>query len=287
MTEKLREAENEVMVEGVLMENRLEFKPLKTVNAIGGELLIQVSESNIVPVNFFASTTKKDGGKNKIYDSLETIKDQFKSVAQYGPELADLVRINRANLQANEFYNAAGNLISLFRVRSNFANRVTGEYSPGVSFQVEAYLQGITEELVNDEVTGRLMIKGVVPMYGGRISLLTFFVEDPSGIEYIQNSYSIGDTVKLAGTINNDVEKIEKTEEMEFGDDIVKSFERTKRELIVTKGSRPYEENGFDAELIKKAMVEREVELKNLKEKAMKPSAPAAASGFEKSKPNF
>lgn len=279
MTEQLREAQNVVMVEGIVNENRLDFRNISSGKAIGGDLLVQVDESNIVAVNFFASEKKRDGGKNKIYESLLTVKDDFKSVAKHGVEDADRVRINSGRLEANEFYAASGNLISTFRVRSNFINRVTGDFIPGVSFQVETYLQGITEELVENEVTGRLVVKGIVPMYGGRISLLTFFVEDENGIKYIQDNYSVGDTVKLAGFINNDVQKVEKTEEMEFGGDLVNTYQKVKRELIVTRGSKPYEENGFDSDLIKQALADREAELKNLKEKAMQTSTTGAQGG--------
>ena len=280
MTDQLREAANVVMVEGILTENRLDFRNIASGKAIGGDLLLQVSQSNIVPINFFAAEKKKSGGKNKIYESLLTVKDDFKSAAKHGNADADKIRLTNARLESNEFYSAAGNLISTFRVRSNFVNRVTGDFEPGISFQVEAYIQGITEEIVNDEVTGRLVIKGIVPMYGGRISLLTFFVEEANGIKYIQDNYSVGDTVKLAGVINNHVEKVEKTEEMEFGDDIVNTYQKVKRELIVTRGSKPYEENTFDTDLIKKAMVDREAELKNAKEKSLQTAtSPANKDG--------
>lgn len=279
MTDQLREAANVVMVEGILTENRLDFRNIASGKAIGGDLLLQVSQSNIVPINFFAAEKKKSGGKNKIYESLLTVKDDFKSAAKHGNSDADKIRITNARLESNEFYSAAGNLISTFRVRSNFVNRVTGDFEPGISFQVEAYVQGIAEEIVNDEVTGRLIIKGIVPMYGGRVSLLTFFVEEANGIKYIQDNYSVGDTVKLAGVINNHVEKVEKTEEMEFGDDIVNTYQKVKRELIVTRGSKPYEENAFDTDLIKKAMVDREAELKNAKEKALQTTTAPANKG--------
>ncbi len=269
MSQTLKEAVNNVTIEGILNENKLELKKLQDGREfIAGDLIVAVSQTNTIPVNFFSFKMKKDGGPNKIYNSLQTIMNTYKSVAQHGVEGADKVRITGGRLEANDFYNAAGQLISTFRIRSNFVNRVTADFSPDSAFQIETFIQGMTEEAVQEELTGRLMIKGVVPMYGGRISLLTFYVEDEKGIKYIEDNYNTGDTVKLAGFIRNSVEKIEKTEEMEFGEDIVNTFQKTRKEIIVNKGSRPYEEGGFDPALIKQAMAERETELKAAKEKA-------------------
>ncbi len=280
MSNQLREAQNSVLIEGVVIENGLDYRTIERGRAIGGNLIVRVAADNDVPVNFFSAETKVDGGKSKVFDSLVTIMEQYKSAAKHSMEEAERVKITGGRLESNEFYSGSGQLISTFRIRSNFVNRVTAKLSPGVSFQVEIFVQGITDEVVDDEPTGRVMIKGIVPMYGGRVSVLNFFVEDANGIRYIQDNYSVGDTVKIAGTIRNEVQEVTKAEEMEFGDDIVTTYERTKRELIVTRGSKPYEENTFDPELIKQAMVERETQLNNLKEKATKPAAPKADTGF-------
>jgi hypothetical protein len=262
MTE-LREATNSVVIEGILSENKLDYK--KTLDGkdyISGDLLIEVSETNIVPVNFFTFAVKKDGNPNKIYGSLENVIENFRSIAKHGRENADKVKITGARIEGNEFYNAAGQLISTFRIRSNFVNKVTGEYKPGATFQVEAFVQGIVDEIKNDAPTDRLQLTGVVPMYGGRISVLTFFAKDPKGMEYMKKNYSVGDTVKLVGRVDNESILIEKTEEMEFGDDVVNTYTRIKRELMITQGTKPYETNGFDQATVKKAMIQREVDLK-------------------------
>lgn len=276
MAQELREASNNVTIEGILRENKLDYK--KTTEGkdyISGDLLIEVSPTNIVPVNFFSFRLKKDGNPNRIYAALENVIKTYNSVAKHGKDSADKVRITGGRLEGNEFYNAAGQLISTFRVRSNFVNRVTGDFDPGTSFQVETYLQGIVDEVKDDVPTDRLMITGVVPMYGGRISILNFFVEKPEGITYIKENYQVGDTVKLAGALNNETVEINRAEEMEFGGDIVNTFTRIKRELIIEKGGKPYEDDEkFDKALIKQAMTQREVDLNNQKEQAMAKASP-------------
>lgn len=270
-TQELREAQNEVTVEGILIENKLETKVSREgKNYISGDLLVEVAPDNIVPVNFFSFQMKKDGQPNRIYASLENVANTYQSAAKHGRENADKIRITGGRIEANEFYNAAGQLISTFRIRSNFVNKVSGEFAPKAVFQVETYVQSIVEEVKDDVPTDRLIIKGVVPMYGGRISVLDFYVKDPNGVKYVQSNYSAGDTVKLAGVLDNEVVKVSKTEEMEFGDDIIETFTRIKRELIVTKGKKPYEDQNpdkFETALVKQALVQREVDLKTEKER--------------------
>lgn len=282
MTE-LREAQNQVTIEGILSENKLDYK--KTEDGrdyISGDLLIEVTPTNIVPINFFAFKFKKDGNPNKIYVSLEGVYKGYKSIAKHSRENADKVRITGAKIEANEFYNQQGNLVSTFRIRANFVNRVTGEFNPSATFVAETYLQTVMEEMRDDAPTGRLIVKGIIPMYGARISVISFYVDDPKGIEYIQTNYNVGETVKLAGVVNNTTIQVEKVEEMEFGGDLENSYSRIRRELLITKGGKPYEEAGsFPVDLIKKAMIQRDVDLKTASEKASaRVNTSVGAGGF-------
>ena len=278
----LREAQNEVTVEGALLENKLAYKQTAAEGKeyISGDMLIEVSPTNIVPINFFAFRQKKDGQPNKIYAALENVIETYKSTAKHSAENADKVRITGARLESNEFYNAAGQLISTFRVRANFVNRVTAKYNPQANFKVETFIQSMTEEIKDDVPTDRWVITGIIPMYGGRISVLKFYVVSPEGIQYVKNNYSPNDTVKLAGVLDNEVIEIQKTEEMEFGDDIIDTYTRIKRELIVTKGGKPYsEQEQYDTAMIKQGLVQRETNLKEQQQKAMAPPPSSGAFG--------
>ncbi len=273
---------NIVKVEGVLSENKLDYKQTTDNREyISGDLLIEVSENNIVPVNFFTFKTKKDGGPNKIYSNLENVINNFKSIAKHGRENADAVRVTGGNIEGNEFYNAAGNLIATFRVRSNFVNKVNDEFKPQAGFQVEVFIQSLVDEIKDDTPTDRLQIVGVVPMYGGKVSVVNFYADNPEGIQYMKKNYSNGDTVKLVGRIDNEIIEITKTEEMEFGDDVVTTYNRIKRELIITQGTKPYESaKSLDPADIKKAMIQREVTLKEQLETAQAKATNMGTGGF-------
>ena len=260
----LREAENRVVIEGYLSENKLDYKTSQQgKDYISGDLYIEVSESNIVPVNFFSFAEKKDGSPNKIYKALANVIENYKSIAKVGREEADKIKITGARLEGNEFYNTAGQLIQTFRIRSNFINKVTDVFNPQAVFEVEAYLQSIADEIKDEVPTDRLLVNAVIPMYQGRISVIRFVVNDSKGVKYIKDNYTEGDTVKLAGEVNNESIAVQRVEEMEFGDDIVQTFNRIKRELVITRGTKPYEDSrAFDPATVKKAMIQREIDLK-------------------------
>jgi len=276
----LREAINEVKITGKLVENKLDYKTSRQgKNYISGDLLIETTKDNIVPVNFFAFEQKKDGGPNRNYKNMDNVIANYKSVAKVGANEADIVSITGAKLEANEFYNNGGNLISTFRIRSNFVNRVNKNMEPKADFIVELYIQSIVEEVIKDEPTGRYIVNGIVPGYQGRINVLKFFVVEDKAIKYINSNYSVGDTVKVSGKLENEVIEVTRTEEMEFGEDVVDTYTRIKRELIITGGTEPYEEaDKFSPDLIKQAMVEREVDLKNKLEQATQKASPNFAN---------
>lgn len=265
---ELREALNNVIVEGILHENKLDYKNDKEGKAyISGDIIIDVGEDNLVPINFFTYEMKKDGNKNKIYQSLQNVIENYKSVAKHGND-ADRIKVTGGRIEGNDFYNASGNLISTFRIRSNFVNKITGEYKPQASFKIEASILSVADEIKDDAPTDRLQVMGVVPMYGGKISVITFYVVDPKAIAYIKSNYNKGETVNLIGAIDNQQIETTVVEEMEFGDDVINTYNRIKRELIITNGTKPYSElpdkeaKAFDAATIKQALIQREVELK-------------------------
>ncbi len=273
--EGLREAVNEAVVEGLLSEMKLEAKTSVKDGReyISGDILVEVSPTNIVPVNFFSFKYKKDGNPNRIYVGLENVINTYKSIAQHSREAADKIRITGARIESNEFYSGTVQLIQTFRIRSNFINRVTKDFAPKATFKVELFIQSMVEEINKDnEPTGRLQLIGVIPMYQGRISVVKFFVADETAKNYIQDNYNPQDTVMVAGSFNNEVVEIQKTEEMEFGGDVVDTFTRIKREVIIEKGSKPKDEDDatrFDPADVKAALVQREVDLKEQQERSV------------------
>jgi hypothetical protein len=150
-------------------------------------------------------------------------------------------------------------------------NRVSAndKFEPKAEFEVELFVHSVSDEIKNDEETGRAILKGYVPLFNGSVIPLQFVV-DKDGADFVKDNYEPGKTVKVFGEIINRVE-IKKTEEkVAFGKPKEKISRNIVRELLVTGGYDPYEEDSskvFDPKLIKAALTEREIYLENLKNK--------------------
>lgn len=276
MTEQntLRQAHNEVAVEGLLQEVRLEER--KTGDGrefIGGEIDIEVSEGSIHTFRVFSMKLKKDGSENGIFKGLLTVKDEYLSTAKVGKESADKVRVTAGQLGINDYVGGDGQVKSYPQLSTNFINRVQAndEFSPKAEFEVELVIQSIIEETDKEgEETGRIKLKGFVPQFGGGIAPLEFVAEG-EGAEYIKDTYEKGQTVKIYGDIVNKVEITKIHEEVGFGKPKEKVKRNFVREYLITGGLEPYDEenvNTYDVKAIGKALTEREVHLEGLIKKA-------------------
>lgn len=271
---QLKEGVNKVIIKGMLVDNSLDTRVSRDGKPyIGGNLIIAAGENNQVPVNFFAFQKRKDGEYNKIYTSLESVMNHYKSIAAVGKENADYVAITNGNLEENAFYVTRGGdelrLISSFRIRSNFVNREKTAVEPQSTFEVETFIKGISEEAhPDDETKSRLVIVGLAPNFFGRVHSLKFYVDEDKKQQYVANNYKEGDTVKLAGSVVNNVYTRTVVEEMDFGEDIERVYENSRKELIATSGSAPYiAEMAYEEEAIMEAAKEREQYLQEQKEK--------------------
>ena len=291
---QLLQAENRIEIEGILVEKDLKIKPIsrqgKQEEAITGKLDIKTGDNSIHTVEVFSYLKKNDGGENGIAKGLITIMNEYKAVAQegVGEANADKVRVKLGDLRKNEYYGQDGQLKSYNQYSASIIERVRPdeEFNPRAKFEVEVYIQAVNPEIKNDEETGRVIIKGLVPLYGGKIVPMDFTVANEKAVKYIENNYEAGNTVKLFGEIVNTVivEKI--VEEAAFGEDNEKIKTTTTRELLVTGGLAPYDEENpraYSSELIKKALVERDTYLDELKRKSEEKKEsvnPADAGGF-------
>lgn len=284
----LRQADNRVVLEGILLEKRLEVKTIKTKDgekkAIIGELDIEVKENEVHTVHVFSYEKKADGSDNGIFKGLKTVDDEYLSVAAHGREGADRVRVTQGQIGLNEYYGQDGQLKSFPQISTNFINRLSAgdEFNPRAEFDVEILVKTIADEIKNDEETGRVKLIGIIPLYGGRVIPFEFVVGG-EGADYVRDNYEAGQTVRVYGDIINFKEKKVVIEKAAFGKDKEKVTYKTVREYLITGGSEPYDEDdskAFDVELIKKAMVERETYLAELKNKKSEPKQEGKKGGF-------
>lgn len=316
----LREANNNVKVFGILKEKNLEVKSGKDKNGnatkfVSGYLVLQVDRTNDagnketseISVNTYVSEFTKNGSENKAYKGLETVINEYVSIAELMKEgktkeeaeaQADRISVSKGKLGLNEFY-SDGQLHTNMTINSNFFNRVQDieKFKPEATFDIECVINKFRNETKDGEETGRVFIDVYVPMYGGTISPMTF-VANGDVAEYLKDNYKANDSGNLWGDVVSIVDR-----------QVVKKsgFGKSKEDVKVTYirgfevtggGEEPYDPDdtakAFNLEAVKKALSEREAEyLPSLKAKENKSgtgkpgthsSATAASTGKS---PNF
>ncbi|MCP1159296.1 hypothetical protein [Bacillus infantis] len=284
MTEQktLREAANNVVIEGLLLEVR--HQEWKSGKGLSIELDIEVAENEIHTVHGMSQYKKKDGSDNGIAKGYNTVIEEYKSVASHGRDEADKVRINQGKIGVNEYYGEDGMLRSFPQLSSNFFNRLSAGdmFEPKAEFEVEIFVKSVVPEMKDDEETGRAKIKAIIPVFGGRVIPFEFVVSE-EGAEYVQDNYEVGATTKVFGNIVNFKEKKVVFEKAAFGKDKEKVTYNTVREYLVNGGVDPYEEDdakAYTVEQIQAAMVERETYLEEMKNKEKEPKKEEKKTGF-------
>jgi hypothetical protein len=270
----LREADNKVIIEGIVSEINIEIKQVQGKEAITGDIVIQTGENSIHTVDVFAYKLKKDGNDNSVFKGLTTIMDDYKSIAKYGKEEADKVRITGGKLVINDYYNPAGELKTIVKINTNFVNRLKAgeEFNPKAEFEAEVFIHKINDEVdkKTGDLTGRKIISGLVPIYDGKVAPMNFIVADKELVIAVDSMYEVGQTIKIYGDLINTVFTTTKVTAVAIGKPKEITTTITTREMIFTGGSEPYIEDSplvFNIETIKNAMIVRAEYLEELKNK--------------------
>lgn len=275
----MKQAENKAYVEGYLNAINLEDYTKDSKQFLKGDIEIAVPTGNneapmdIIPISVFIGEKKKNGDDNPAYKGLQTLQTECTSIAACGDRAkADKIRVNLASIAMNEFAVPGGMLISHPRVSANFFNRVTSDFAPQAKFNMIIVIGSITREIDSDEnETGRLVVRGIVPQYGDKVDVMPFFVESKEAIAHIERNWKPQDTVRVAGRIKFQVMKEKIPVEVGFGDPVFEEKTRNLRELIIVSGSGgglAEEDGGYSPEEIAKALDDRKARLEEMKSKA-------------------
>lgn len=296
----IREAENQVIIEGYLSESDLKYgsfvkKDGTTAETITGQIKVLVDQvineeptPVEIPVSIFVTKMKNNGEINPAFTGIENVMNSYISIAAAGgKEKADKVRITSGKLQKNEYYNANGKLISFPRITTSFVNKVTGNFKPKAEFSAEFVVSSMTYAVDADGVElepKKLIIKTVLPQYGGKIDIMDFVATNPNVISAIEQYWSPNATFKAHGRLNFSSITETYIEEAGFGEAQKKEKTTKVSELIITGGSQePLEgDYAFDISEINTAIAEHKAYLEQLKEKPAKnhgtKAAPAPAA---------
>lgn len=288
---------NEVAIEGILSEVKLQEGTDKDNNpAIFGEYKIRTTnvvdgiEYNVeIPVRVYQSKITKNKKNNPAYDSAMKIMKDYVSIAAGGVEKATAVRLpeKSTSLQENFFMSKTTNqMVFGSGIRASFINEINkADMTPGANFKAIVVIGELTDEIVNDEETGRLILKGVLPQWGGRVDVIDFIVANRRVADHIRNNWQKGDTVLIGGRINfTSVVETGTQSENTFGEVMTSSRTKSVREYIITGGHEEpltEEEGAYAMEDIAEALQERQGRIEAAKSKAAaETKKPAPSFGF-------
>lgn len=267
MDTNLRQAEAKVNVEGVVSEVELKEELNKELgcNQISGYLTIKTSDTNFIRFNIRINEKTKSGGDNKAYPGIVTVMNEYRSIAQYGEE-ADKVRVTG---DLNPYHSDQTNQ-DVVGYKSNFFNRVNGDYDPHATFDVEMFIQSIVPEMdKEEEETGRLLVNGWVPLYENGIEPLTLIAPEDVA-DAVNSTFEPGQTVRFFGDIINDRVVIKKEIPVAIGKPKIETHILSKNELVITGASEAYEEGvtllpPYSTDTIKAAIQERKNRIESRK----------------------
>lgn len=257
-------------------------------------------EVSDIQENFIAMKFKNDGQNNSNYTNYGKFADgTYKTAQNVGIENATRLRSSGAHngrITENMFATAKDpeTVISTWRIDTTFFNEANGSVSTPTSnadcatFNVDMVVLEIGREMnTSGEETGRLKIVGGLIQYGPRLDCVTFYVENPSAIDFLERNWQVNDTVNAVGRIRVATQTVSYHSENSWGEEIPQESTRTKRELIITSsngpdGGMPYDEDmSYDIEDVKRLNAERKIRKEQAKVTARNSGNKTAAATNE------
>lgn len=236
-------------------------------------------ETSEIPVSIFATQYTSQNKPHPGYKNIQEMK-KMKTVQDYGEAEATIVRMTSANIRENNFVARSGQLINGWQINTSFLNE--GKMADIASFNMDIFIMDMHEEVDREgEPTGRLVIKGAVVQYGGRLDVIEFIVEDNDAVNYISRNWEENQTVNVGGRIRvTSQEEKHSASASSWGEELPETSTRMVRELIITRGSdEPFDEDfAYDAVEIKKAFNERKARLEQMQVDAKKGGSTKSAT---------
>lgn len=291
--QEIRQALNKVEITGVVLEHRLNAGKGDNGKYINGSLVIKAGEFTEITTKVFVAETNKQGKVKKAYENLEKILNgEVKTMAEVSEDEAVKVR-----LWGNEDFTPqfkeeifkpenAAEVVTKVGIDLGFGNvTIDNKITPDdykATFDVEMYVEEVQEEIdKNDEETGRVVVKGWCPVYGGSVIPLEIkagVIKDDDGeeidfAEEIRSNVDAGNTVNIWGDI--DFRAI--IEKKKKGGSLGKAKVEEKRTYVhdlIAAGAEFIEgDDEYDVEDIKRARIERENKIDEEKNKVNEESS--------------
>lgn len=283
----MTQSENSIKIEGILSEINLEERTFvkNGINqkGIGGYIKVRVDtviDGNPttleIPIHMFTSQYTNKGTENPAYASMMELRT-YDSIASTDINTAACVRITRASVRMNEYYDKTGAFVSSPRIHATFVQKIAREQmKPEASGTITFVVGKKGYEVDADGVeTNRYKITGIVPQYGDVVDVIPFYATNPGVIDGISSYWQEGDTVRCAFKVNFSSRVELQTTPVDFGEPVVRAKTISVSDLIITGGAAsPLEgDAAYDENEISAALAERTKRLAELKDTKKKESA--------------
>jgi len=275
----LRQANAKAFVAGVVSEKELKVVTEEGKTKITGYIVVKTSDVNFIRFNVNVNEKTKSGATNNCYAGIQTVMNEYKSVAEVGEEEATEVRVTG---EISPFTGRNGEKVISYK--SNFFNRLkNGEgLEPKAEFAIEVFISSINPELTTEgEETGRTVVSGWLPTYNG-IEPIELVAEGEVA-QAIDSGFEPGQTVEFYGeVVNNRIETVTEIP-VKIGKPRKKVTVEIKNDLVINGASEAYEKDitselPYEADTIKAAIQERENRLVEAKAKAQSGSGGSVGS---------
>lgn len=296
----MREAKNEVRIEGILSEIDIKVGSFEkngtTIENIAGLIKVRVDspEGQLeIPVHLYSNKMTNKGTPNPAYTSIEKVMKEYVSIAASDEARADRVRIT-GKLRMNEYADQTGRITSYPRITTSFVNRIRKEeMKPKATFSVEFMIGQMGFELDKDGVeTDKYIIKGIVPQWGDSVDVFTFRTSNENVRSAISSFWQKDDCVQAEGRLNFSSTTETKIIQPDFGEPREETRTINVSELLITGGcSTPLDgDMAWSMDEMTTALAERKARLDATIEKgktrAAQKKAPAqnvsaATKGFD------
>ena len=291
MSEKneLRQAINNITLVGVVKENKLNAGSNKDGKFINGSLVIDTGKFSEIELKVFVKEKTKKDTVNKTYTTLNKfIEKEYLAVADCksaeDKENVVTVRVSGSNDFTPQFkedsFKAkdADEVITRLTVDLGFGrvavDNSVQEADYKAEFDVELFVTSVKEEVKKDEPTGRTVISGWTPVYGGKVIPITAVagtIVDDDGEEVdlgeeMLSQVEEGMTIDIWGTIDFKSIIVKTSKGGGMGKAKVDESKTYVNDLVIVGATiQEDEEKEFDMELIKAAKIERDNELEDIK----------------------
>lgn len=292
---------NRANIHGYVYDCNLKISEVKKADSpvfgtkfITGKISVATDEEciNVVDIRFgYVPPTTKNGSPNKTYDVLDQIMNGA-TVLKDGKENAIKVTAS-PSIVCNDFMNRQNELVSAKSLEGGFIS-IVNSVTPQAKFEADFLVTKYThyDEDTENEKPEYGKLDGYVFLFNGAIQPVSFNVKDAGGMGYFESAVVPDQPLflKVEGDIISKTIKVKKEEQGAWSV-IVKEYDQTFREYLITQAKEAYElgdESILTQDEYKKALADRELKLAEVKkaheERQNAPAttapAPAAEGGF-------